>query len=291
MRFDDVRDQGLVELLHPALVDEEPGEPRVVGEDEDVAVDALSLRERALDLGEVGRVVVDVLVVVDGDAFLFLELFERRRLLRVDVVRPVREVEDVEHLAARLVSTTATAAGGEQARQRQNGDPGGPPPQELISGQPRVHSVSSSFVDSDPETTNVASGLQLRVTFAPGAAACAPELMFCANTWMTPAGVRTTTCVATPMYADSTTVPVELVLPTSAAERDLLRTDAGRHLARAPVHLGADELAARQTDGVRPLDRPGQQIRDAEEAWRRRPSPAARRAPAACRAARSGPGS
>ena len=40
--------------------------------------------------------------------------------------------------------------------------------------------------------------------------------MFCANTWTVPADVRTTTCVATPMYAVSATVPASSFAPPPA---------------------------------------------------------------------------
>ena len=78
-------------------------------DDDDVAADALPLREPALDGREVLGVRVDVLVVVDLDPRLRRELLERRRTRhagglagrrRVDVELPVREVEDVVQLAA-----------------------------------------------------------------------------------------------------------------------------------------------------------------------------------------------
>ena len=52
--------------------------PVVVGQDDDVAVDRLAARERALDLPEERGVVVDVLGVVDVYAGLLLERVERR---------------------------------------------------------------------------------------------------------------------------------------------------------------------------------------------------------------------
>ncbi len=111
----DVRDLVLVELLDPALVDHQPEEALVVGEDDDVAVDRLPLRERALDLPEVLRVRVDVLEVVDLDPRLSRELVERGVLLRlldvVDVQRPVREIEHVLD----LVRAATTAAPPPQA--------------------------------------------------------------------------------------------------------------------------------------------------------------------------------
>jgi hypothetical protein len=60
----DVRDRRLVELLGPALLDHQRQVAVVVGEDDDVAVDRLAARERALDLPEERGVVVDVLDVV-----------------------------------------------------------------------------------------------------------------------------------------------------------------------------------------------------------------------------------
>ena len=110
----DVRNRALVERLRPALVDQEPGEARVVGEDDDVAVDRLALRQRALDLAEVRGVVVDVLEVVDLDARLLRELLERRPLLRllveVDVELPVREPERVGELLAAACGRRRRAA-------------------------------------------------------------------------------------------------------------------------------------------------------------------------------------
>ena len=55
---------------------------------------------------------------------------ERRR--RVDVERPVREVEDVVDLAAAAAAASAAAAGGEQRRECQQGASGRAAPQELV---------------------------------------------------------------------------------------------------------------------------------------------------------------
>ncbi len=105
----EVRDQALVELLDPLVVDVLPQEAVVVGRNDDVASDALASRQPSLNLREVAGVVVDLLVVVDLDPRLLRELLERRRLVdagllerrrRVDVERPVREVEDLVELAA-----------------------------------------------------------------------------------------------------------------------------------------------------------------------------------------------
>jgi hypothetical protein len=93
----EVRDRALIELLDPALLDQQRRIPRVVGHDDDVAVDRLPTRKRALDLAEVGRVVVDVFCVLHGRAGLLLEHVERRMTLRllvdIDVERPVREAK------------------------------------------------------------------------------------------------------------------------------------------------------------------------------------------------------
>jgi hypothetical protein len=100
----DVRDRALVELLDPALLDQEGGVPRVVRHDDDVAVDRLPTRERALDLPEEGCVVVDVLDVVDLHARLFREHVERWvlvPLLVVDVQRPVREAQSLRESLVR----------------------------------------------------------------------------------------------------------------------------------------------------------------------------------------------
>ena len=51
------------------------------------------------------------------------------------------------------------------------------------------------------------------MTLVPGAGTRPPESMFCAKTCTMPAVVRTTTCVATPMYAVSETVPASELAP------------------------------------------------------------------------------
>ena len=93
----DVRQRALVELLDPALLDQERGIRRVVGHHDDVAADRLAVRERALDLAEELRVVVDVLDVLHLDPRALREQVEGwmplRLLVDVDVERPVREDE------------------------------------------------------------------------------------------------------------------------------------------------------------------------------------------------------
>src|SRR5205823_9666766 len=184
----DVRDYALVELLRPLVGDVLAEEAVVVGGDDDVAVDSLALREPPLNLREVPRVVVDLFVVVDLDAGFLRELLQRRRLvdagglerrLRVDVVRPVREVEDLLDLAAaRRTLRRATTAGRQQSRDGQRTDSNGAAPQQILTGNPRAHS-SSSFACS---ITKVDSGLQLNVTSDPGDGTRAPASMFCAKT-------------------------------------------------------------------------------------------------------------
>ena len=188
----EVRDEGLVELLRPALRDVLAERAVVVGRDDDVATDALSLTQTALHGREVLRVRIDVLVVVDLDARLRRELLERRgslhagsleRRRRIDVVRPVREVEDVVHLAAGRAAPAASAARREERRQGEQRSSSGAASQEFLSSQPWVHICSSSSV-GEPfrSTTNVDSGAQLRTTFVPGAGTRPPASMFCANT-------------------------------------------------------------------------------------------------------------
>src|SRR6188472_498727 len=211
----DVRDLVLVEWLDPLLAHEELRVPRAVREDEDVAVDPTTLRQRALDLREVRRVVVDVLEVVDLDAGLLGELVERRVLLRllvvVDVERPVREAEHVRDLAAPTSPARRPAAGGEQPRKAQDRDAGRTALNEFPPGDPHGHSACSS----PRSTTNVASGAHDRVTWLPGAGATPPASTFWWNTDISPTDVATTTSVATPMYADSFTFPESRLTPPS----------------------------------------------------------------------------
>src|SRR5262249_30415088 len=160
----------------------------VIGRDDDVPTDPIALRQRPLDLREELAVVVDVLVVVHLDPGLLRELVQGRMLLalHVDVERPVREVQDVVHLATARASTASTA-GGEKRREREQRATGCAAPQELLSGQPWVHASSSSVSRPVRSTTNVDSGAQLRTTLVPGAGTRPPASMFCANTWTVPA--------------------------------------------------------------------------------------------------------
>ena len=98
-----VGELGVVQRCHVAKVDQAAGHP--VGEDDDVAVDALIPLERLVDLGEELAVVVDVLGVLRLDARGLLEVGHR---LLVDVERPVR---DPERLAAARGSGRRVAAG------------------------------------------------------------------------------------------------------------------------------------------------------------------------------------
>ena len=116
----DVGDQALVELQRPVVVQVLAQGTVVVRRDDDVAVDAMPLRQPPLDLREVARIVVDVLVVVDLDPRLRRELLKRGRACqarvlararRIDVIRPVREVEDVVRLAGARAATAAPAGG------------------------------------------------------------------------------------------------------------------------------------------------------------------------------------
>src|SRR5919204_4955986 len=214
----DVRDQAFVELLRPLVVDVLGEEAVVVGRDDDVASDSLALRKAPLHLREVFGVGVDLLVVVDLDPRLLLELLQCRRLMdaggferlrRVDVVRPGREVEDVLDLASAARAAT-TSAGREQRREREQCACGGTASHQLLAGHPLLgHSDASSPCS----TTKVDSGLQLNVTFDPTAGMRAPESMFCAKTCTVPALVSTTTCVATPIYAVSATLPSSSFAP------------------------------------------------------------------------------
>ena len=126
----DVRDRGLVELLGPALLEHQPEVAVVVGQHDDVAVDRLPARERALDLPEERGVVVDVLDVVDVDAGLLLELVERRVRLRL-VVGRCRASSSRSGGSWRASAATsrraagrlrpAAAAGGQEAGDRDRG--------------------------------------------------------------------------------------------------------------------------------------------------------------------------
>src|SRR5262249_16310999 len=159
-----VRDRRLVELLRPALLDHQAEVAVVVREDDDVAAGRLAARELALDLGEERGVVVDVLGVRDVDAELLLELLQRRvrmrLVVRVDVERPVREVQSLRERVVRASARrlrAAAAARGEKAGQGEDGAPRGRPLQQLPPCQNIGHADSSST----ESTTNVASGFQL----------------------------------------------------------------------------------------------------------------------------------
>ena len=156
-RFDDVRDRVLVELLDPALVDHQRQVALVVGEDDDVLVDRLPPRERALDLPEVLGVRVDVLDVVDLDAGLLRERRERPGLLRlrvdVDVERPVREAKRAPRASASCCCFASAATAPPQAaakpgnREQRRSERGSP--QQLFSGQRRSRHFLLCKVDDE----------------------------------------------------------------------------------------------------------------------------------------------
>ncbi len=178
LQVGDVGDLVLVELLQPAFLDEEPRVARVVRHDDDLAVDRLPLRERALDLPEVLVVRVDVLEVVDLDPRLRRELLQGRRLLRlvvdVDVVLPVGEAKRLRRAAARPASASSTA-GREQPWQRQQGGACGPALEKLAPGDDDVHSLTSWFGRS---TTNVDAAAHVTVTCDPTAGTKPPASEF-----------------------------------------------------------------------------------------------------------------
>src|SRR5205085_9532341 len=170
----DVRDRALVELLRPALLDQQAWVARVVRHHDQVTARTLAARQRRLDLREEGRVVVDVLGVVDVDAELLLELVERRVAvpLLVDVERPVREVQRFRQLVARSGARAClgrAAAGREQAWERQHGAACGGALKQFATGQLISHAASSIG-----STTNVASGSQPRVRWSPGLCGTVP---------------------------------------------------------------------------------------------------------------------
>ena len=174
----DVRDQALVELLRPFVVDVVAEEAVVVGRDDDVAADSLALREPPLHLREVPGVVVDLLVVVDLDPRLLLELLQRRRLVDAGGFERLRRID--------VVAASSRSSGPSSApRSTRAGSPPPPPPPQAASrpgtdssaapAAPRRsssrtgHLLVHSDISSPCSTTKVDSGLQLNVTFEPGA--------------------------------------------------------------------------------------------------------------------------
>ena len=239
----------------------EPREPCVVGGDDDVAVDALALRERALDLREVLGVVVDVLVVVDLDAGLGRELLERGcffgfRRRRCSAASS-RSSGRLQLVAVRTAAATA-AAGGEQAGKRQQ-----MLRRRRAAGALLVISVVILLLLGDRSTTNVDSGSS-SVTAVPGRARRRQSRRSGRRRHV--AGGR----VDDELRGDADVRGLgdcarEAVRPPSSPKRDLLRPDAGRdraRLARRP--LGR---RCRRRDGRRRRPRrSGQQVRLAEEA-------------------------
>ena len=198
---DDVRDRVLVELLDPALVDHQRQVALVVGEDDDVLVDRLPPRERALDLPEVLGVRVDVLVVVDLDAGLLREgrrasgtaSSSRRSRCRAASSRSAASRQLLRGAARVAPAATSAARGREPGnREHRRSEPGSP--QEFFSGQHVGHAISSS----GRSTTKVASGSNPTVIGSPGLATPEPGSRFCTYTVTRPAGVSTTYWVETP---------------------------------------------------------------------------------------------
>src|SRR5207253_10595399 len=117
-------------------------------------------RQRALDLPEVRRVVVDVFGVLHMNAVLLLELVQRRvavARLVVNVERPVGEVQGLGELVRRRRRLRARpATGGEKAGKREDRAARGGPLQQLSAGVDVGHSGSSSM----ESTTKVDSGFQ-----------------------------------------------------------------------------------------------------------------------------------
>src|SRR2546422_8264106 len=95
-----------------------------------------------------------------------------RLLVDVDVQRPVGETKRLRQRMARRGAGRlgrAPAAGGEQAGKRQHRAARGGAFEKLAAGEDIGHSDPSS-----ESTTNVESGLQLRVRCWPGAAPLSP---------------------------------------------------------------------------------------------------------------------
>src|SRR5204862_1156779 len=124
-------------------------------------------------------VVVDVLRVLDVDAGALLELVERRMrvllVVRVDVVRPVREPQRLRelllHRRARGLAARAAACG-QQAGYGQDRGAGRSAAEQLVARHPFGHSSSSSSWEMS--TTKVASGLHERVAASPSVSEEAP---------------------------------------------------------------------------------------------------------------------
>ena len=91
------------------------------------------------------------------------------------------------------------------------------------------------------------------------------ESMFCANTWIVPAGGRDDDLRRDSDVRGFEDPSAQLVGPTARTERDLLGPHARRDLARPSVHLGAHDGAAVESHGVGSLDHPVEQVGDAEE--------------------------
>src|SRR3954468_15589875 len=204
-----VRDRRLVELLRPALLDHQAEVAVVVGEDDDVATGRLAARQLPLDLREERRVVVDVLGVGDVDARLLLEVLERRMrvrlVVRVDVQRPVRELEGLREGVVRAGARrlgAAAAAGGEHTGHREQGAARGGAAEQVTAGGRVGH-----FGASMESTTKVESGSQLSVVRSPAEPPFSPGDAFWRYTVRRPHSVSTMYCVATPTYACSTILP------------------------------------------------------------------------------------
>src|SRR5439155_258402 len=174
-----VRRRALVDLLEPARLDQQRRVARGVGHHDQVAPGRLAPRERTLDLPEEGRVVVDVLDVLDVDAEALVELVERRPALRllvdVDIERPVREDERLLELGVGRAHERR-----EESRDREGNAAGECATDELFAGQ-RVEAHDST--SSAGSTTNATSGVNERVTESPVAAAIVIASSWSCVTW------------------------------------------------------------------------------------------------------------
>ena len=280
----------LVELLDPALLDEQRRIRRVVGHHDDVAPDRLAAGERRLDLPEEAGVVVDVLDVLDLDAVLLRELVELRVALRllldVDVERPVREDE---RLATQLVRVGARRP--RRGRQGPGNASAAPPTAARRSRSERVRLSVMSIL--------LLCALDRRRMWPPGRTRARPARPARSPPLRAPCSARTT--VTRPPWSRRCTAwrrrrrPSRWTRPRRrscpAAEPDLLGTHADRDLARpagrAPPRDTITSPPPSSRTAVDPATVPRRDSRRRGNRRRRR-SAAARRARSACPAARSG---
>ena len=247
----------------------------------------LAPRELALDLSEEGRVVVDVLLVVDVDAKLLLDFVERR--IRLPLVSMYRVQFEKCSVFASVCSTLVVPLDAfvpllpQAARspKRDRGATEGRALEQLTPCELIGHSSPSVW-----STTNVESGLH-EISGAPSLRARLAVLDIDADVSCT----RLEHVLGG--HADvgrlEQAASEAVLLPVTDA--DLLRSHADRDLAVPPVeHLArhADLGALVEPHPLRAGDGAGEQVRDAQEAGDEGVA-VARRARSGCRAARSCP--